>query len=148
MIIITGKRGCSLPQMILTDLSVSGQAFLVSFPQSFNIIAHSSFPSQFRPSCFSSAFQFGIKNYFCRSLLVHSNHMISPFLPTYWHKGYDNHVLIQSIQFIIVPNPPLIVVFDWAIYGPQNFSPKNRKMFFIRCRYYPCLPCVCQDWPN
>jgi hypothetical protein len=83
-------------------------------------------------------------------LLVHSNNMTNPFQPIHYYKDHNIHILIQIIQFIIIPNSPVIVVFDWAIYGPQNVSLIESKSFSIRCRLYPCFRCVrvCQDWPN
>jgi hypothetical protein len=85
-------------------------------------------PSQFRPSfSFSSAFWVGNENSFHRSsLLVHLN----SFTPFY--RGYNIHVLIQNIHFIIAPTT-FIVDCDWAICGPQNFTLKDSKIFSVRC---------------
>jgi hypothetical protein len=68
---------------------VAGYVFPVSFPWSFNIIVQSIFPSQFRPSYFSSAFWFDIQNSFRSSLLVHLNNMTSPFQPTHFYKVHN-----------------------------------------------------------
>jgi hypothetical protein len=81
------------------------------------------------PSSFPSAFWFGTKNSFRGLLLVHSNDMAGPFQHIHFYKGYNTHVLKQSVQFITVPNSPFIVISDWAIHGPQNFSLKDGQDF-------------------
>jgi hypothetical protein len=66
---------------------------------------------------------------FHRSFLVHSKKITSLFRPIHFYVGCNIHVLIQSIQYIILPDFPVIIVFDWVICGPQIFSLKDSRSF-------------------
>jgi hypothetical protein len=53
--------------------------------------------------------------------------MTSPFQPIHLYKGYNNHVLIQSVQFILVPSSPLTPFSDWAYFDLRNLLSKTTR---------------------
>jgi hypothetical protein len=47
--------------------------------------------------------------------------------------------LVQGVEFIDVPNYPFVVFFDWAIYGPENFSLTDSKSIQYTLKKLLCL---------